>query len=560
MLAHEAAHGTSLTEARELAPQWEALVETSYTILEDATCDATGLQPNWWVPAQSPLPTAGTAGCSGSGTPAGEFGSEAARTGWRVAIDWLLYADPRAAVLSRSMAAHASDKLRHYGVGGCWSLSDCPALQLDVGCHVASIHGDWIHNSFMLGPVATSLTVPPASDVSRAVQQSALDAAATLLGTQAISDYYSGSWVTIATVTLSGTLASLRPTLAALAGPAPPGPPAPLPSPTPPPPATTAPPPATTPPASCVAVWGECSGVAGCCAGLQCLSASGAARCLPTDVCPPSTPLSSPPPSPPPPKPPANASPQRSPPPPPPTPSQGQCVATWGSCGGSLGSGGCCSATDQCFRQSRWYSQCRPSANGCPFGWECGGSMSTMSVTRQSSPVEVKREPVALQLSTATVAPASRLPTAAVPIEQVAVELSPLQPGLTNEQTLQRALALVSAMLNAQLAAELVRTSGGGGGGGGVQAAVVAVVALVAFCLGLAVALLGALWGIRQPATKDGTGGAAGVIRVGKNAVNIVIDASDGIGARHHVEPPEGEPPASDAKATATRKLGSQTA
>jgi len=50
------------------------------------------------------------------------------------------------------------------------------------------------------------------------------------------------------------------------------------------------------------------------------------------------------------------------------------------------------------------------------------------------------------------------------------------------------------------------------------------------------------------------------VIRVGKNAVNIVIDASDGIGARHHVEPPEGEPPASDAKATATRKLGSQTA
>jgi len=182
MLAHEGAYGTAPNQGRDAAPLWDALIETSYTIVEDSQCAATGLVPNWWVPAQSALPTAGTAGCSGSGTPAGEFGSEAARTGWRLAIGWLLYQEPRALALSRKMAAQATAKLAHYGSGGCWSVSGCAALQLDTGCHVTSIHTDWIFLGFMLGPVAATLTVPPAATTARPAQQAALDSAATLLG------------------------------------------------------------------------------------------------------------------------------------------------------------------------------------------------------------------------------------------------------------------------------------------------------------------------------------------------------------------------------------------
>ena len=46
------------------------------------------------------------------------------------------------------------------------------------------------------------------------------------------------------------------------------------------------------------------------------------------------------------------------------------CARSWGSCG----SQGCCEEeTDTCFRQSQWYSQCLPSADGCPAGWDADG-------------------------------------------------------------------------------------------------------------------------------------------------------------------------------------------
>ena len=97
MTAFASRWGSTSDEAAALVPQWDALIETSYRIVEDSQCSSTGLVPNWFVPAQSSLSTAGTAGCSGSGTPAGEFGSEASRTAWRLALGWLWYGDPTAA-------------------------------------------------------------------------------------------------------------------------------------------------------------------------------------------------------------------------------------------------------------------------------------------------------------------------------------------------------------------------------------------------------------------------------------------------------------------------------
>merc|ERR1719482_2043804 len=79
-------------EGEALVPLWDALIETTYLIVGDSQCDATGLVPNWFIPFQSDSAGAGTTGCSGSGTPANEFGSEASRTSWRFAAHWLMHA------------------------------------------------------------------------------------------------------------------------------------------------------------------------------------------------------------------------------------------------------------------------------------------------------------------------------------------------------------------------------------------------------------------------------------------------------------------------------------
>ena len=71
MARYDGEWGSSVGEGDALAPEWDALIETSYAMLEDAQCDATGLVPNWWVPTRGGGAAAGTAGCSGSGTAAG---------------------------------------------------------------------------------------------------------------------------------------------------------------------------------------------------------------------------------------------------------------------------------------------------------------------------------------------------------------------------------------------------------------------------------------------------------------------------------------------------------
>lgn len=137
----------------------------------------------------------------------------------------------------------------------------------------------------------------------------------------------------------------------------------------------------------------------------------------------------------------------------------------------------------------------------------------------------------------------NRLPTA-VPIEEVNAQLAPLEPGLSSQQTLERALAYVSALFNAQLARDLLSDEADANGGSTSSSAAIVLVGLVAFCLGVFLTL-GALW--CYVASKRGASASpAQVIRVGKNQLNIVIEASEGgvTGTQHHVKPPEGQPPA----------------
>jgi hypothetical protein len=182
MLAFAADFGATASEGAATAPRWEALIETTYLILGDAQCPATGLFPNWFIPAQSGAAGAGTTGCSGSGTPPAEYGSEAARTAWRLAATYVLYGDPRAAAMSRRIAQHATQKLNAYAACG----SACAASDLETGCLVTSIHSSWLWNGFMLGPTASTLAVPPTT--SAAEHASALNQAAILLASRAVND------------------------------------------------------------------------------------------------------------------------------------------------------------------------------------------------------------------------------------------------------------------------------------------------------------------------------------------------------------------------------------
>jgi len=57
------------------------------------------------------------------------------------------------------------------------------------------------------------------------------------------------------------------------------------------------------------------------------------------------------------------------------------CAAEWEQCGGEGTEAKCCEAGTQCYKDSKWYSQCRQS---CPAGWECNDSTS-ISTTATSA-------------------------------------------------------------------------------------------------------------------------------------------------------------------------------
>ena len=170
---------------------------------------------NWFVPAQSSL-AGGHARLQRQRHPAAEFGSEAARTAWR--LGWLWYGDARAAALTTPLAAHAGAALGSYGLNGCYNLAGSGAAALArVPRHVDPQRLDLQRLHAGAGRDGGD-GCRRAPSLPLTTQQRAVDNAATLLGSKAISDYYSGSWVAIATLTLSGDLSRLAPVVLRLGG------------------------------------------------------------------------------------------------------------------------------------------------------------------------------------------------------------------------------------------------------------------------------------------------------------------------------------------------------
>jgi len=66
-------------------------------------------------------------------------------------------------------------------------------------------------------------------------------------------------------------------------------------------------------------------------------------------------------------------------------------LAVWSACGGEQGVGGCCAKGITCYRQSQYYSQCRPD---CPTGWECDSS-TPAPATPRPTPAPATPKPTA---------------------------------------------------------------------------------------------------------------------------------------------------------------------
>ena len=203
-------------EGEEYKPMWDNLVRTMYLVLEANQCPSTGLVTNWYKPNENDPSTGGSVAgdCAYSGTPYAEFGSEACRTMWRVALDYLWNGLPgRSDVFLQRIASQATSKLRLVN-NGCSSSSCNAEIALDTpsSCFVASVLEPWTNIPFMLGPVSTAMMFPlPASDPEFPYQQQALNFAADRIDSSAINDYYSGSWIAISTITLSGDILTANP-------------------------------------------------------------------------------------------------------------------------------------------------------------------------------------------------------------------------------------------------------------------------------------------------------------------------------------------------------------
>lgn len=173
---------------------WNTLLSNTYAVLRGAQCASTGLVTNWYIPVSQSSPSATGASNSSctSSTPPAQFGAEASRTMWRLAADYIIYRTSGGMAFSTPAARQTISK----------NSGPSTWLQLDTGCLVTSIFSNWSNEGFMFAPLFTTLTIP----TGIANQTTVLANAANKIAAWTFNDYYSSSWIAIATTTINGDL------------------------------------------------------------------------------------------------------------------------------------------------------------------------------------------------------------------------------------------------------------------------------------------------------------------------------------------------------------------
>ena len=191
--------------------EWKKLIDTSHEFLRATQCSNDGaLVPNWATVGVSGGNIVHTGdGFSGSGTPQYEYGAEAARTTFRVALDAAFYPEK-----SSEWSPYLSQFNRRLGSNfqnGSFSQNTFPSCKGPNTNQNIIMFGDWQNNAFIYGPTYSTL-IGASSDIVNA--EAMIDAAGKKLGDYSLPEsYFPRSWAMIANLMLNGAMESAGNTL-----------------------------------------------------------------------------------------------------------------------------------------------------------------------------------------------------------------------------------------------------------------------------------------------------------------------------------------------------------
>jgi len=190
--------------------EWKKLIDTSHEVLRAVQCSNDGaLVPNWaTVNVSGGKIVHSGKGFSGSGTPQYEYGAEAARTTWRVALDAAFY--PEKSSEWSPYLSQYNYRMDNSFNGGSFSSNTFPSCKGPRTNQNIRMFGDGKNNAFIYGPTYSAL-IGASSDIGN--REAMIDEAGRLLKRALPSSYYPRSWAMIANLMLNGAMESAGNTL-----------------------------------------------------------------------------------------------------------------------------------------------------------------------------------------------------------------------------------------------------------------------------------------------------------------------------------------------------------
>jgi hypothetical protein len=199
--------------------EWNKLIATSQELLLAVQCHDNGaMVPNWaTVTIDDKNSIRHTGGqFSGSGTPQNEYGSEAARTTWRVALDVVLYphdddtnGDWAAEQYLEPFLVRLRNGYDHIEADRYWSDDTFPDCTIGESQNQNVYNFDfWLYNAFIYAPTLSALVAgDPLQDGPL------VDAAGSLLAKTLPDTYYERCWALLGNLLLNGAMESAGRTL-----------------------------------------------------------------------------------------------------------------------------------------------------------------------------------------------------------------------------------------------------------------------------------------------------------------------------------------------------------
>ena len=189
---------------------WQRLIDTSHEVMRVVQCSNDGaLVPNWatiGISGGNLVHTGG--GFSGSGTPQYEYGAEAARTTFRVALDAAFY--PEKSAEWSPYLSQFNYRMDEGFSNGSISSNSFPSCRTPGTSQNINMFGDWQNNAFIFGPTYSAL-IGASSDIANA--EAMIDSVGQKLNSALPGSYYPRSWAMISNLMLNGAMESAGNTL-----------------------------------------------------------------------------------------------------------------------------------------------------------------------------------------------------------------------------------------------------------------------------------------------------------------------------------------------------------